>query len=72
MEKTISARRFLKYANFPLASVSRREDGYRFELRDLRFPASDASPANIIVRIDLDGAFHVISEEYLYAASSNP
>ena len=31
-KKTAAARQFLKYAEFPLASVSRREDGYRFEL----------------------------------------
>jgi membrane-bound metal-dependent hydrolase YbcI (DUF457 family) len=71
-EKTDSARRFLKYAEFPLASVSRREDGTRCELRDVRFPAGDANPADIIVRVDLDSAVHVMSEEYRSASSSHP
>jgi hypothetical protein len=68
-EKTSAARRFLNYAEFPLASVSRREDGYRCELRDLRFPAGDADPANIIVQIDLDSALNVMRQEYRYASS---
>src|SRR5208283_40525 len=33
-QKTPAVQRFLKYAEFPLASLVRREDGYRFELRD--------------------------------------
>jgi len=71
-EKTSAAQSFLKYAEFPLASVSRHEDGYRFELRDARFPDSDASPANIVVRVDLNGSYHVTRQEFRYANSSNP
>ena len=71
-EKAAAAQQFLKYAAFPLASLSRSEDGYRFELRDLRFPSGDGNPANVIVRIDLDSGFHVMREEYRYAYSSNP
>jgi inner membrane protein len=69
-EKTSAARRFLNYAEFPLISVSRREDGYRCELRDVRFPAGDADPANIIVRIELDSDLKVMHEEYRFASSS--
>ena len=71
-ERTAAAQQFLKYAEFPLASLSRSEDGYRFELRDLRFPSGDESPANVVVRIDLDSGFHVMRKEYRYASSSNP
>ncbi|MGD0965171.1 MAG: metal-dependent hydrolase [Candidatus Acidiferrales bacterium] len=71
-EKTESAQRFLKYAEFPLASVGRREDGYRFELRDVRFPARNASPANVIVRVDLDSSLRVTREQYRYASSCDP
>jgi membrane-bound metal-dependent hydrolase YbcI (DUF457 family) len=70
--KTSAAQAFLKYAEFPLASVSRHEDGYRFELRDARFPDADASPANIVVRVDLNSSDQVTRQELRYASSSNP
>ncbi len=71
-QKTPAARRFLGYARFPLASVSRVEDGYRFELRDLRFPAGDTSPENMIVRVDFDSSLRVVREEIRFASSANP
>jgi membrane-bound metal-dependent hydrolase YbcI (DUF457 family) len=72
VQKTSAAQAFLKYAEFPLGSVSRHEDGYRFELRDARFPDSDANPANIVVRVDLNGSYQVTRQEFRYASSSNP
>jgi membrane-bound metal-dependent hydrolase YbcI (DUF457 family) len=71
-QKTSAAQAFLKYAEFPLASVSRHEDGYRFDLRDSRFPDGDVSPANIVVRVDLNGNYEVTRQEFRYADSSNP
>jgi len=71
-QKTSAAQAFLKYAEFPLASVSRHEDGYRFELRDARFPDADTSPANIVVRVDINGSYQVTRQEFRYASSSNP
>lgn len=70
--KTSAAQAFLKYAEFPLASISRHEDGYRFDLRDARFRDSDASPANIVVRVDLNGNYQVTRQQFRYASSSNP
>ena len=71
-QQTAAARRFLRYARFPLASISRIEDGYRFELRDLRFPASDASPENMIVRVDFDSSLRAVRQEIRFASSANP
>ncbi|HXQ26357.1 MAG TPA: metal-dependent hydrolase [Candidatus Acidoferrales bacterium] len=71
-EKTAAARRFLAYAQFPLASVQRLEAGYRVEVRDLRFASGDTGPANIFVRVDLDSALQVRHEDYLFASSPNP
>jgi len=71
-QQTAAARRFLGYARFPLASVSRIEDGYRFELRDLRFPASDTSAENMIVRVDFDSSLRAVRQEIRYAPSANP
>ncbi|MGC1830683.1 MAG: metal-dependent hydrolase [Candidatus Acidiferrales bacterium] len=70
--QTAAARRFLGYARFPLASVSQFEDGYRFELRDLRFPAGDTSPENMIVRVDFDSSLRVVRQEIRFASSTNP
>jgi hypothetical protein len=66
-----AAQRFLPYAEFPLASVTRREDGYRFGLRDLRFSANDDGPANMTVRVDLNSSSQIIREEFRYASSGN-
>ena len=66
-QDTRAVQRFLQYAQFPLASVSRHEDGYRFELRDVRFPAADENPANIVVREELDSDSHITHEELRYA-----
>jgi inner membrane protein len=71
-QQTAAARRFLGYARFPLASVSRIEDGYRFELRDLRFPASDTSAENMIVRVDFDSSLRAVRQEIRFASSANP
>ena len=65
-ENTASAQRFLKYAAFPFATLSRREDGYRFELRDFRFPSGDSSAENIVVLVDLDSALQILREEFRY------
>ena len=68
-EGTGVARRFLRYAEFPLASVARREDGYRVELRDLRFSAGDETAANLIVRVELSRDFRVMRQTLRYASA---
>jgi inner membrane protein len=68
-EQTATAKRFLNFARFPLASVYPLENGTRFELRDLQFAADDTSPSHILVRVDFDEKFHVKREEFLFASS---
>jgi membrane-bound metal-dependent hydrolase YbcI (DUF457 family) len=70
--RAADAQRFLKYAQFPFASVARREDGYRVEFRDLRFPSDDTGAENIIVRVDLSSGLQVMRQEFRYADSANP
>jgi len=70
-EKSQIAQRFLRYAEFPLASVFRREDGYRIELRDLRFAAGDQSAANLIARIELDANLQIVRQQLRYASSAS-
>jgi len=71
-ESTAPARRFLRYAKFPLASVGPREAGYRVEIRDLRFASGDTGADNIVVRIDLDSGARVTGQRLLFASSLNP
>jgi inner membrane protein len=71
-QRTQVAKTFLAYARIPFASVERIEDGYRFELRDLRFAANDASAENILVRVDFNGNLQIQREELRYASSNAP
>jgi membrane-bound metal-dependent hydrolase YbcI (DUF457 family) len=68
-EQTATARTFLNYARFPLASVYPLENGSRFELRDLQFASDDTSPANIIVRVDFGEGLQIKREDFLFASS---
>lgn len=63
-QRTAAAQRFLGYARFPLASVVRPDEGYRFELCDARFAERDGSPANIVLRVEMRGDFRITSEEF--------
>ena len=67
-EQTTAAQRFLKYARFPIASVVRTDNGYRFELRDARFATDDASPWNILVRVRIGEDMHILEQGFLFAS----
>jgi inner membrane protein len=71
-ENTQVAKTFLAYARVPFASVNRLEEGYRFELRDLRFAPNDASPENIVARVDFNRNLQIENEELRFASSKNP
>lgn len=68
-QATESAKLFLRYARFPLATVYPLETGTRLELRDLQFPSGDTSAANISVRVDFDGNLGIRREQLLFASS---
>ncbi|MGH9759056.1 MAG: metal-dependent hydrolase [Candidatus Acidiferrales bacterium] len=69
-ERTPSARRFLSYARFPLASIEHTDEGYRLELRDLRFARDDSSASNILLRVDLGANLEVLNEEFFFVSSA--
>jgi inner membrane protein len=69
-QNTAAAKTFLGYARFPLASLERGDEGYRFTLRDMRFAAGDGGTDNIVVRIELGADLRVSSEEFRYANSA--
>jgi len=43
-------------------------DEYQFELRDARFDANDASPANILVRVEIGANMQILGQEFLFAS----
>lgn len=70
-QKTKATKAFLVYARFPLATLEQSDSGYRFSVRDMRFAVSDAGPENIVAVMELDPRLNVVSQELLYAHSSN-
>ena len=68
-ENTPAAKTFLRYARFPLASLERDDEGYRFTLRDMRFASSDYGAENIVVRVELNADLRVTRQEFRYANS---
>jgi len=56
------AREFLQFARFPKASVEKTSDGYRVELRDLRF-ATGLGRGGMVAIIELNPQAQVIHEE---------
>jgi membrane-bound metal-dependent hydrolase YbcI (DUF457 family) len=70
-EHTPTVETFLNHARFPIASLDRFEDGYRLQVRDLRFDHDDMSPENIFARVDLNSSFEVTREEFRFASSPN-
>lgn len=71
-QNTAVTKGFLSYARFPLASVVRREETYRFEVHDARFASGDTSAANMFVRVELSSDLKIQKEELLFAGSPNP
>lgn len=69
-QSTETAKRFLRYARFPLATMQNNDDGFVFVLRDMRFAPDDVSLANVIARVELDPRLHVIQEELEFRRSS--
>jgi membrane-bound metal-dependent hydrolase YbcI (DUF457 family) len=65
-QNTMAAKTFLRYARFPLASLERDDEGYRFMLRDLRFATSDGGADNILVRVELSSELQVTRQEFRY------
>jgi membrane-bound metal-dependent hydrolase YbcI (DUF457 family) len=71
-EHTETARRFVRYAQFPLATIVRIDDGYECSLRDLRFAVDSHTFGALaaVIKLDVDG--HVIGQELRFEADSGP
>ena len=71
-EAARDTRFYLPFARFPLASVTQREEGYRFEVHDLQFAPGDLAPENTFVRVDLNSKLEITDQEILFASSPGP
>jgi hypothetical protein len=71
-ESAFDTQLYLRYARFPLASVTQLEDGYRFEVHDLQFASGDLSAENTFVRVDLSSRLQIVKQEILFASSPEP
>jgi len=62
-QKSAVAREYLPFARFPKASVQTTEEGYRVELRDLRFASASSTRRELVAVIDLNRQVQVIHQE---------
>jgi len=62
--------RFTGFAQFPLASIEHVEDGYHFEVRDLRFAPSPGSLPEVIAVVDLNASLRVTREALQFEGST--
>ena len=63
--KTQTAAEFLRFARFPLASVQKTENGYRVELRDLRFASRlPRRRGGMVAVIELNPQLLVINQAF--------
>ncbi len=71
-EATPSVKRYMLYAREPFAVTDRREDDYRVEIKDLRFPPDDPTPENIYVRVQFNSLLKERYEKFIYATVFTP
>jgi len=71
-QRAAAAKEFLRYAQVPIASVYRREEIYRFEIHDARFPNGDASAQDVFVRVDMNSDLTIREAGFFFASSPNP
>jgi len=66
--KSRAATMFLQFARFPKATVAPTFDGFRVQLRDLRFANSGVGHREISAVIDLNKQAQVVREELTFAS----
>ena len=66
------AKRFLRVARFPKATVEKMDAGSEVQIRDLRYAAAGETKREPMVAIDFDLAGKIISEEVRWASRETP
>ena len=67
-QATESARRFLRVARFPKATVVKTEAGTEVQIRDLRYAAADERNREPMVTVEFDLSGKLQSEEITWAS----
>jgi membrane-bound metal-dependent hydrolase YbcI (DUF457 family) len=62
-QKTETARKFLRVASFPKASIEKTPDGYEVEIRDLRYAVSGEMRHEVVAVIQTDANGKVTQDE---------
>jgi inner membrane protein len=65
--RTPAVENFLQFARFPKAAINRLPEGFRVELRDLRFAAEASAWHSVFAVVELDSQARVTREEFRFA-----
>jgi membrane-bound metal-dependent hydrolase YbcI (DUF457 family) len=65
-QNTDSAKRFLRFAQFPKASIEQTPEGYQVQIRDLRYSVTGETRREIIALIKTDSVGRITEEELLW------
>ena len=71
-QDTEAAKRFLRVARFPKATVQKMEAGSEVQIRDLRYAAAGEVKREPMLTVDFDPSGKIISEEIVWATRETP
>jgi inner membrane protein len=71
-QATESAKRFLRVACFPKATIQKMDAGLEVQIRDLRYAAAGEVKREPMVTVDFDPSGKVISEEIVWVSRETP
>jgi membrane-bound metal-dependent hydrolase YbcI (DUF457 family) len=71
-QATEAAKRFLRVARFPKATVQKMEAGWEVQIRDLCYAAAGEVKREPMVTVDFDPSGKIISAEIVWASSEPP
>jgi hypothetical protein len=67
-QATDSAKRFLRVARFPKATIQKMDTGSEVQIRDLRYAAAGEMKHEPMVTVDFDSSGKIISDEIVWAS----
>jgi hypothetical protein len=71
-QATETAKKFLRVARFPKATIQKMDAGSEVQIRDLRYAAAGESKREPMVTVDFDSSGKIISEEIVWAGRETP
>jgi hypothetical protein len=71
-QATEAAKRFLRAARFPKATIEKMDTGWEVQIRDLRYAAAGEVKREPMETVDFDVSGKIISEEIVWAGRETP